>query len=74
MLESAYENGASLLKFGGDALLLWFEEEVYAARAARAAVRMREVLHEVGRIELMSQGCTRASPISSLSAARIENC
>jgi class 3 adenylate cyclase/predicted ATPase len=64
ILRVAYENGASLLKFGGDALLLWFEGEGHAARACRAAVLMREVLHESGRIELpdakvtlqMSQG------------------
>jgi class 3 adenylate cyclase/tetratricopeptide (TPR) repeat protein len=64
MLRVAYENGASLLKFGGDALLLWFEGEGHTARACRAAVLMREVLHESGRIELpdakvtlqMSQG------------------
>src|SRR5215831_5332325 len=64
ILASAYENGASLLKFGGDALLLWFEGQEHAVRACRAAVRMRAVLHEVGRIELpdakvtlqMSQG------------------
>src|SRR5215472_1461093 len=64
ILASAYENGASLLKFGGDALLLWFEGEGHAERACRAAVRMRAVLDEVGKIELrdakvtlqMSQG------------------
>ena len=26
ILKVAYENGASLLKFGGDALLLWFQD------------------------------------------------
>jgi hypothetical protein len=30
----AYENGGSLLKFGGDALLLWFEGADTAVRAA----------------------------------------
>ena len=52
ILHSAYDNGASLLKFGGDALLLWFDEEGHVARACRAAVLMRRVLGEVGRIEL----------------------
>ena len=60
----AYENGGSLLKFGGDALLLWFEGEGHAARACRATVLMRRVLRDVGRIEVpgakvtlrMSQG------------------
>jgi len=32
----AYENGGSLLKFGGDALLLWFEGDGHAGRACRA--------------------------------------
>jgi class 3 adenylate cyclase/tetratricopeptide (TPR) repeat protein len=60
----AYRNGGSLLKFGGDGLLLWFHGEGHAARACRAAVLMRGVLQQVGRIELreaqvtlgMSQG------------------
>jgi class 3 adenylate cyclase/tetratricopeptide (TPR) repeat protein len=64
ILSVAYENGASLLKFGGDALLLWFDGENHATRASRAAVLMREKLAQVGRIELpdakvtlqMSQG------------------
>jgi class 3 adenylate cyclase/tetratricopeptide (TPR) repeat protein len=64
ILQSAYDNGASLLKFGGDALLLWFDGEGHPAHACRAAVLMRQVLHDVGRIELpdakvtlqMSQG------------------
>ena len=44
MLAVAYESGGSLLKFGGDALLLWFDGEGHAARACRAAVLMRDVL------------------------------
>ena len=64
ILKVAYENGASLLKFGGDALLLWFQGADHVAHACAAAVRMRATLDEVGRIELpgakvtlrMSQG------------------
>ena len=52
ILNSAYDNGASLLKFGGDALLMWFDGEGHAGRACRAAVLMRQVLREVGRIDL----------------------
>jgi class 3 adenylate cyclase len=52
ILAVAYENGGSLLKFGGDALLMWFEGNGHAARACRAAVLMRRVLREVGRIEV----------------------
>ena len=64
ILKVAYDNGASLLKFGGDALLLWFQGEDHAGRACAAAVRMRRALDDVGRIKLpgvdvtlqMSQG------------------
>jgi class 3 adenylate cyclase/tetratricopeptide (TPR) repeat protein len=52
MLGVAYENGGSLLKFGGDALLLWFDGEGHAPHGARAAIRMRAVLAEVGKIDL----------------------
>ena len=52
ILKVAYENGASLLKFGGDALLLWFHGDGHAARACAATVRMRSTLAEVGRIDL----------------------
>src|SRR5947209_1869001 len=33
LLTEAYDNGGSLLKFGGDALLLWFEGEGHVQRA-----------------------------------------
>ncbi len=64
ILHVAYENGGSLLKFGGDALLLWFEGDGHAVRACRATILMRRVLRTVGRIEVpgakvtlrMSQG------------------
>ena len=52
MLGVAYERGGSLLKFGGDALLLWFAGDDHAARACGAAMRMRGVLDEVGTIQL----------------------
>src|SRR4029450_7417007 len=52
LLRVAYENGAGLLKFGGDALLLWFQNPGHAARACRATVMMRRVLRDVGRIEV----------------------
>src|SRR5206468_1165843 len=34
VLAVAYENGGSLLKFGGDALLLWFTDDGHATRAS----------------------------------------
>ena len=51
ILMVAYDNGGSLLKFGGDAMLLWFEGEGHAPRASRAAVLMRRALRAAGRIE-----------------------
>lgn len=64
MLEVSYLQGGSLLKFGGDALLLMFEGHDHALRAASAAVEMRSVLREsedyetsVGKLRLrMSVG------------------
>jgi class 3 adenylate cyclase len=64
LLAVAYDHGGSLVKFGGDALLLWFDGEHHAPRACSAAALMRAVLGEVGRIDLpgvqvtlrMSQG------------------
>ena len=41
LLAVAYANGGSLLKFGGDALLLFFSGEGHAARAGASAVGMR---------------------------------
>ena len=52
VLAVAYENGGSLLKFGGDALLLWFEGAGHPTRACRATILMRRVLRKVGRIEV----------------------
>jgi class 3 adenylate cyclase/tetratricopeptide (TPR) repeat protein len=52
LLRVAYDNGGSLVKFGGDALLLFFEGDRHAERACRSAFRMRERLREVGRIEV----------------------
>ncbi|HEY3178203.1 MAG TPA: tetratricopeptide repeat protein [Casimicrobiaceae bacterium] len=60
----AYKHEGGLLKFGGDALLLWFHGDLHAERACRATVLMRAMLEDVGRITLadarvtlqMSQG------------------
>src|SRR5258708_36444166 len=59
MLDVAYEKGGSLLKFGGDALLLAFASDDHAVLATQAAVGMRAALREartfptsVGRLNL----------------------
>lgn len=51
LLAIAYGDGGSLLKFGGDAMLLLFDGSDHAPRACRAAVGMRAALRSVGRIE-----------------------
>jgi len=49
LLQVAYAEGGGLLKFGGDALLLLYDGEHHARRAARAAFGMRRVLRAIGR-------------------------
>lgn len=48
LLDDAYAYGGGLLKFGGDALLLLYEDEGHAPRAVRAADQMRRTLRELG--------------------------
>jgi class 3 adenylate cyclase/tetratricopeptide (TPR) repeat protein len=50
LLADAYAHGGSLLKFGGDAMLLWFAGDRHAARACASASAMRKTLRDVGRI------------------------
>jgi class 3 adenylate cyclase/tetratricopeptide (TPR) repeat protein len=49
LLDQAYALGGGLLKFGGDALLLLYQGDGHAARAARAAFEMRRTLRAIGR-------------------------
>ena len=48
LLGAAYANGGSLIKFGGDALLILFTGDHHEHRAATAAVGMRTALREIG--------------------------
>lgn len=52
LLSVAYDNGGSLLKFGGDAMLLLFEGDGHVERGCASAAGMRKLLREVGRIEV----------------------
>jgi len=54
IMQVAYAHGASLLKFGGDAMLLWFEGTGHAAHACRAAWLMRDALARLGTIAVDS--------------------
>jgi class 3 adenylate cyclase/tetratricopeptide (TPR) repeat protein len=55
LLDLAVAHGGRLLKFGGDALLLFFSGEAHEARACRAAIDMRRALREVGRLIVLGQ-------------------
>ena len=50
LLSVAYAHGGSLLKFGGDALLLLFSGADHPERAALAAICMRQQMRIVGRV------------------------
>jgi class 3 adenylate cyclase len=49
LLAAAYDEGGSLLKFGGDALLLLFTGSQHPLRACRAAYAVRALLRKEGR-------------------------
>src|SRR6185436_7714076 len=49
LLMDAEDEGADLLKWGGDAVLLLFDGPDHSRRAARAALRMHRALAHVGR-------------------------
>jgi class 3 adenylate cyclase/tetratricopeptide (TPR) repeat protein len=51
LLSVAYGEGGGLIKFGGDALLLWFSGNNHAIKGARAAYGMRALLRELGPIQ-----------------------
>ena len=50
LLDDAYDYGASLIKWGGDALLLLFDGPSHEVRASRAAWEMQRTLDRVGRL------------------------
>ena len=50
LLADAYSRGGSLVKFGGDAMLLFFYDEEHTQRACSAAAAMRRTLRKVGHI------------------------
>jgi class 3 adenylate cyclase/predicted ATPase len=52
LLDEAYDWGAGLLKWGGDALLLMFDGPDHAWRACRAAWEMQRTIERVGRFHV----------------------
>ncbi|MFL6288064.1 MAG: adenylate/guanylate cyclase domain-containing protein, partial [Actinomycetes bacterium] len=51
LLDVGYQDGAGLVKWGGDAVLLLFDGPEHATRAARATFRMRATLRSIGRLQ-----------------------
>jgi class 3 adenylate cyclase/tetratricopeptide (TPR) repeat protein len=51
LLTAAYDFGANLVKWGGDAVLLLFDGDNHAVRGARAAWQMQDVMRRRGRLE-----------------------
>src|SRR5215212_3361648 len=51
LLSVAYNYGAGLVKWGGDAVLLLFEGDDHAARACRGAFEMHRAIRTVGRLK-----------------------
>ncbi|MEY2399125.1 MAG: hypothetical protein QOJ00_2299 [Actinomycetota bacterium] len=58
LLADAAAYGGSLLKYGGDAVLLFFEGDEHAARGAAATHRMRNTLRRLGTVKT-SRGTVR---------------
>ena len=52
LLDEAYDFGAGLLKWGGDALLLLFDGAEHEKRACRAAWEMQRTIDRVGRLNV----------------------
>ncbi|HJP66950.1 MAG TPA: adenylate/guanylate cyclase domain-containing protein, partial [Actinomycetota bacterium] len=50
LLSVAYGEGGGLVKFGGDALLLFFHGPDHEVRGARAVAMMRRRLREIGKL------------------------
>jgi class 3 adenylate cyclase/tetratricopeptide (TPR) repeat protein len=54
LLDVAYDYDAGVVKWGGDAVLLLFDGDEHAPRAARAAAEMQRTLRTVGRMSTSS--------------------
>jgi class 3 adenylate cyclase/tetratricopeptide (TPR) repeat protein len=70
MLEVVYDRGGTLLKFGGDALLLFFATHDHVMQACAATVEMRAALRDaskqptsVGRINLKMSSGVHTGPV-----------
>ena len=54
LLSTAYDYGAGVIKWGGDAVLLLFQDEQHEVRACRAALEMQQTMASVGKLRTSS--------------------
>jgi class 3 adenylate cyclase/tetratricopeptide (TPR) repeat protein len=54
LLDVAYDYGAGVVKWGGDAVLVLFDGRGHAARACRAALEMQRTIRSAGRLRTSS--------------------
>ncbi|HLN17697.1 MAG TPA: adenylate/guanylate cyclase domain-containing protein [Acidimicrobiales bacterium] len=71
LLDTGYEYGCELLKWGGDAALVLFREPASAARAARAAWLMSRAMSRLGQVRT-SAGRVRLSVSIGLHRGRFD--
>jgi class 3 adenylate cyclase/tetratricopeptide (TPR) repeat protein len=69
LLSVAYDYGAGVIKWGGDAVLLLFKDEDHPARACRAAAEMQRTMGSVGKLRTSSGLVTLSMSIGVSSAA-----
>jgi class 3 adenylate cyclase/tetratricopeptide (TPR) repeat protein len=68
LLSVAYEYGADVIKWGGDAVLLLFADDAHPARACRAAAEMQQTMSTVGLLQTSSGRVTLSMSIGISSA------
>ena len=71
LLKVAYGYGASLVKWGGDAVLLLYEDDDHAAQACRAAFEMQRTMRHIGRLRT-SVGVVQLKMSVGISSGRFD--
>ncbi|MFN2625655.1 MAG: adenylate/guanylate cyclase domain-containing protein, partial [Mycobacteriales bacterium] len=71
LLTAAYDYGAGLVKWGGDAALLLFDGSAHAARACRAAIAMQRTMRRIGGLRT-SSGPVRLQMSIGVHSGRID--
>jgi len=71
LVSAAYDYGAGVIKYGGDAVLVLFEGDGHVRRACRSAVEMQAVIRREGRVET-SRGPVRLRMSVGVHSGRLE--